>query len=319
MNPPPSTDETVSVVVPTYGRSALFEDALRSIDSQTYGDIELIIVDDHSPEPATPRVEALDLALDEVRCLRHEENRGASAARNTGIRAATGDIVAFLDDDDLWDPPYLARVVEAFADPDVGLVSVGARMVDDDGNRIGVSRPSFSDDPLEDLLDGTRPGSFSRFAVRASAIDAVGLLDERLPSWQDWEWQFRFARHCRFAAVPDLLVSYRLGSHEQLSDDFERRRDVSYPVMLERHREAVARRGRGDERRFLGLLARSLAASALHNGAYLSGVRWLLRAVRHDPTAADLYLYLVAAAGGPVTYRPLRWLKRSVGTGVALS
>ena len=313
MGTPSRAETPVSVVVPTYGRSDLLEDALRSIEAQTYPEVELIVVDDYSPIPVEHLIADMDLSIDEVRCLRHEENRGANAARNTGIQEASGDVIAFLDDDDRWDPSYLARVVAAFDDPDIGLVSAGARVIDADGNRIGVHRPSFTPDPMEDLLDGALVGSFSRFAVRASAVDEVGLLDERLPSWQDWEWQFRFARQYRFAAVSEPLVTHRHGDHEQITDDFEQRRDVSYPVLLERNREAIASRSLRDERRFLGVLARSLAASALHNGAYLSGICWLLRAVRHDPTGVEAYVYLAAAAGGPITYRPLRWLKRSFG------
>jgi glycosyltransferase involved in cell wall biosynthesis len=309
--PPDERTPLVSVVLPTYGRPEYVLDAIRSVGEQTYSPVELVVVDDHSPEPVAPVVRELDVDVASVECIRHGENRGANAARNTGIRAASGELLAFLDDDDRWTPRYLERAVRAFDDPHVGLVTVGARVVDEEGRTRNEFIPrAFSDDPLDDLLDGALVGSFSRFVVRASVVRDAGALDERLPSWQDWEWQFRLARHCRFAAVPEALVIRRFGSYGQITDDFEKRRDVSYPLFVQAHREAIANRSPADERRFVALLSRSLAASAMHTGRYRAALRYLLRALRHDPRATETYLYLAAALGGPLTHRPLQRLKR---------
>lgn len=96
MGAPPA----VSVVIPTYDRAAVLPRAIDSVLGQTVEDLELLVVDDGSTDRA-PDVVA-GYADDRVRCLRHEQNRGASAARNSGIEAASGDYVAFLDSDDEW-------------------------------------------------------------------------------------------------------------------------------------------------------------------------------------------------------------------------
>jgi glycosyltransferase involved in cell wall biosynthesis len=307
----------VSVVVPTYGRPEFVVDAVRSVARQTHDRLELLVVDDCSPRPIAPVLEDVDTGgLVRSTCLRHEQNRGANAARNTGIRASEGDVVAFLDDDDRWEPTVAERYVETFRarGPDVGVVTVGVRVVNESGTQIGELRPAIRDDPLEELLDGTLVGSFSRFAVRRSVVDDVGLPDPELPSWQDWEWQFRLARRCRFASVDEPLVVRTEGSHDQITDDFVERRDVSYPRLLERHREPIAERlGRRGERRFVALLSRALAASALGSGRYGSAVRYLLRSLRHDPTQTKTYLYLAVALGGPLTNRVGRRMKRRLG------
>jgi glycosyltransferase involved in cell wall biosynthesis len=307
-------DPLVSVVVPTYGRPEFVDDAVRSVAEQTYDRVELLLVDDHSPEPVAPVLERVDTSeLARAECIRHEENRGANAARNTGIRTSEGEILAFLDDDDRWEPTVAARYAETFCErgPEVGLVTVGVRVEDGSGARIGELRPAVEGDALEDLLAGKLVGSFSRFAVRRSVVADAGLPDERLPSWQDWEWQFRLARHCRFASVPEPLVVRAEGSHDQITDDFIERREVSYPRLLDRHREAIAdRRGRRGERRFVALLSRTLAASALGSGRYVSALRYLLRSIRHDPTQTQTYLYLGVALGGPLTNRIGRRVKR---------
>lgn len=304
----------VSVVVPTNGRPDFLLGALRSIGDQTYDPIELIVIDDGSPQPVEPLLDDIDTArFDRVEWLRNEENRGANAARNKGIQTASGEIIAFLDDDDRWTPTVVERYVEAFEDggQSVGVVTVGVRTVDEHGTQIGVALPSIEGDALDALLDGVLVGSFSRFAVRADVIEAAGPLEERLPCWQDWEIQFRLAFHCDFAAISEPLVVRTRGEHNQISDDFEQRRDVAYPMLLQRHRRAIrVERGSRAERRFVALLSRSLAFSALETDRYREAFRYLYRSLRHDPYALRTYLYVALASGGPVTFETARRVKR---------
>ncbi|WP_396613380.1 glycosyltransferase family 2 protein (plasmid) [Haloferax sp. S1W] len=307
-------DPLVSVVIPTYGRPEFVTDAVQSVATQSYSRIELLVVDDHSPEPVAPTLERVDTSrLVRTVVLRHDENRGANAARNTGIRESGGDIIAFLDDDDWWQPTVVEQYVETFREspPDVGLVSVGVRVEDTAGRQIGAHRPNFDGDPLDILLRGTLVGSFSRFSVTRDVVEKAGLPDELLPSWQDWEWQFRLARHCKFASVSEPLVVRTEGTHEQITDDFEERRDVSYPRILARHRDAIAaERGRRGERQFVALLSRTLGTSALHAGRYSTAISYLLKSLRSDPTQLQTYLFLVVALGGPLTNRYGRQVKR---------
>ena len=90
----------VTVVIPTFNRADLLPRAVRSVLDQTYRPLELIVVDDCS-EDATPLVLAPWTANEEMRVIRHEKNQGVSAARNSGIRAGRGELIAFLDSDDL--------------------------------------------------------------------------------------------------------------------------------------------------------------------------------------------------------------------------
>ena len=92
----------VSVIVPTFQRPEFLQAALGSVLRQTVKDFEVLVVDDGSAMDLAPLVNALDDGR--IRYLRHESNRGEAAARNTGIRGARGDYLAFLDDDDEWFP-----------------------------------------------------------------------------------------------------------------------------------------------------------------------------------------------------------------------
>src|SRR4051794_16973581 len=99
----------VSVIVRAYNRGYIIREAIASILCQTYTNFELILVDDGSHDD-TPQVVS-EFQDDRVRYIRHETNRGVSAAGNTGMRAATGEVIAHLDSDDVWRPEMLSRLI----------------------------------------------------------------------------------------------------------------------------------------------------------------------------------------------------------------
>lgn len=306
----------VSVVIPTYGRTKYLQEAVQSVVDQTYSRVEIVVVDDHSPEPVRPQLEpSWSGNVASIRTIRHDENRGANAARRTGIDAARGDLVGFLDDDDYWEPSLLTRVVETFrsAGSDVGVVTVGTRFIDERGRRIGSDVPRASGRITEQLLRGSAKGcSFTQFTVRKSVVSEAGLPDPRLPSWQDREWHIRLSQHCRYESIPAILVTRRYAAHDQITDQYEKKRDVSYRLMLEKHRALAATFGTSCERRFVANLTQTLGFSALRNGYYRESVRQLVRSLRQDPTLRSTYLYLLVALGGPYMYRPARRLKNAL-------
>ena len=118
---------TISVIVPTYNRGHLLERALRSVLTQTHQQLELIIVDDGSVDNTADVVSTYD-ADSRVRYIRHQDNLGSSVARNTGIRHAQGEYIAFLDSDDEWLPTKLEKQMLLFqygSLPRLGAVNCG--------------------------------------------------------------------------------------------------------------------------------------------------------------------------------------------------
>jgi len=112
----------ISVIIPTYNRPEFTARAVRSALAQTHRDLEIIVVDDGSKDTVSAAAWGED---PRVRMLRHETNRGVGAARNTGVRAARGEVVAFLDSDDYWLPEKLASQMELFTrQPDAANVVV---------------------------------------------------------------------------------------------------------------------------------------------------------------------------------------------------
>ena len=291
----------VSVILPTYDRPERLADAVESVATQRYGQIELIVVDDASPSPVEPVVAAAAPPSLQWRVVHHDQNRGANAARNTGIDAANGELLTFLDDDDEWLPDKLDSQLSAFRDggDDVGVVLVGQQFVKD-GEETVVRCPDVGSNATRGLLTDGVGGSFSTLAVRRSVVKAAGRPDERLPAWQDREWLVRLSRHCEFATVQRPLIIRRIGDYDQISDLFEPKRDITYPVFLERYSDLAAEYG--VERRFKACLAQHLSRAALITGYYCDARRFAAKAIRLDPSLISAYVDLGLSFGGNYTY-----------------
>lgn len=219
---------TATVVITTYNRAHLIGRSIQSVLNQTYQDFELIVVDDASTDNTREVVESFKSSL--IRYVRHAENKGGNAARNTGIREAKGEYIAFLDSDDEWLPKKLEKQVECFVkSPD----SVGAvyclhhtRKEDSFGN-IQIEKASLSDmmrgDVYKCLLNGWCPSSTSLFMLPMHVFEKVGVFDESLPSFQDYDYWIRVAQHYEYDFIEEYLAIKYQHPSSQVGKDYENR------------------------------------------------------------------------------------------------
>jgi glycosyltransferase involved in cell wall biosynthesis len=168
------------------------------------------VVDDCSTDGTEQAVRSF--ADDRIRYIRHDRNRRVSAARNTGIRCARGEYVAFLDDDDEWLPAKLEIELEVFrsSDPEVGLVYAGMLVLDDGGRVVRARTEKASGWVYDALLDHNFIGSPSRIMVKKQVLDRVAGFDETFFNYEDWELCLRVARVSKIAPVPWCLVKRHL-------------------------------------------------------------------------------------------------------------
>lgn len=214
----------VSIVIPTFNRGTYLRRALMSVLRQTYEDFEVIVVDDHSSDDTPQRVREIEDSR--VKFLRHTSNRGASAARNTGVRAATGHFIAFLDSDDEWLPEKLDRQVRCFeqADSRVGLVYTGAVVVGPKGERLTLL-PQVCGEALPALLrSNCIVGGTSSPMLRSEALQRIGGFDEALPARQDHDCWVRIGQlyQIAYVAEPQVLIHQPAGL-ERISSSWDRR------------------------------------------------------------------------------------------------
>jgi glycosyltransferase involved in cell wall biosynthesis len=196
----------VSVVMPTHNRARELPRSIRSVLSQTFGDFELLIVDDASTD-ATPEVVAR-FRDPRIRYIRNELNVGGAEARNIGIRASRGTLVAFQDSDDEWRCQKLETSIGAL-DEDPALQGVFSSFWEICGRRARyvpeVEPPPEGSGMQHALLWGNFVGT-PTVVVRRSALEEVGGFDPNMPRYQDWDLFLRLAAVGRFMFIPEPLV-----------------------------------------------------------------------------------------------------------------
>lgn len=204
-----SAKRCISVVVPTRNRPDTLRQALASIRAHEADDVTFeILVGDNGDDPRTREV----CAEFGAQHLPVAEN-GAGAARNAGLKAATGELIAFLDDDDVWKDNHIRPHLAVFdARPEIEAVMARVMAVDDDLREIAGPWPwtvcAEGDDGVRDMLSGYYP-QIGATMVRASVRDAVGAFDVSLLGDQDWDWQLRVARRRATAYIADACVLFR--------------------------------------------------------------------------------------------------------------
>lgn len=194
----------VSIIVPAYNAASTLLQTLDSLLNQTYRDYEVVLVDDGSTD-ATRRLAEAYCANPRMRVVR-QSNRGAAAARNTGIAAARGRYIGFCDADDMWHPQKLATHVEHLdANPDIGVSFSATTLVDEEDRPLGqFQRPKLHNISAAHLFKRNPVGTVSTVVARREALEEVSyrpyhendrdwVFDEQLQAFDDFECWLRMA------------------------------------------------------------------------------------------------------------------------------
>jgi len=278
----------VSVVVATRHRPEMLMRAVSSIFGQSYpGELECLVIFDQS-EPAPLPVEVP--AGRKLRVLTNTRKPGLAGARNTGITAAAGTVIAFCDDDDSWLPDKLTRQVELLTRSAGDFVACGVRIhySDHAAVRIPPARTGF-DQLARDRVTALHP---STFVIRRSALDDIGLVDEEIPGsyGEDYDLLLRAARRAPVLAVRQPLVDVLW--HEQ-SFFAERWQTISDALRYMLAKYPELRADPAGRARIDGQIAFAEAALARRREA----CRFSWQALRVNPAERRAYLALAVAAG----------------------
>ena len=217
----PAEGPLVSVVMPTHNRETMVRRAIGSVLGQTYRNLELIVVDDASEDGTADVVASYNSP--HVRYFRHEENRGASAARNTGIERSRGEYIAFLDDDDEWLPTKLELQVPILdaASAEVAMVYCWMDYFDGQGQLVGETHPRLRGKVFGQMLDRPRIGGCPTLLVRREVFQQVGGFDEELPRGNDGDFMRRVCLRYAVDLVPAVLVRVHVDHGRQRITRFD--------------------------------------------------------------------------------------------------
>lgn len=286
---------TFSVIIPTHNRARLISRAIRSVLSQTFQDFELLIVDDVSTD-ATKEVVA-SFRDKRIIYIRREDNGGAAAARNTGIRYAKGKYISLLDDDDEYLPEFLEKMNQKFesSPQGVGFGWCGVRWVSDtsDGEkemrREGIWQPKFEnrEHAYLSFLRSRRVGTNYGLTIRKSCFGVVGFFDESMKKAEDTDFLIRMVRQFDFCVVPSVLVKVHRHAGPRLTT-YDAKMANSYERIIEKNNEALLKHPR-----LSAVLHYKTGWLYYHAGNKKHGRQFMLRAIRMNPAELKIWLGLL--------------------------
>lgn len=235
----------VSIIIPTYNRANLLPNAIESVLGQGYPNTEIIIVDDGSTDDTQNVLEQFAGRINVV----IQENKGASAARNHGIRLSKGDIIAFLDSDDLWLPTKLERQVAILqsADPTIPCCLCNIRLAYSDGRTgssfdLSLIKPSIEEGLWLNVLEvlASRFILFNQsVAIRREALVKVGGFDESYKYMEDHDLAMRLALLGSWAFIREPLVIWNQGTIDSLTKQAETERMNVYKTIVDMYQKIV--------------------------------------------------------------------------------
>jgi len=212
-------DPKVSIIIPTYNRVNVITRAIKSVLGQTYQNFELIVVDDGSNDNTGKKVKNFNDSRINYIC--HEENKGGSAARNTGIQVAKGEYIAFLDSDDEWLPQKIEKQVEIL-DKDEGIGAVFTdRKIMPSGRIKKIKLPKNKKKQLKKIYRKNFLGGCSVVMVRKRVFSKIGMFDINLPSSQDFDMWIRLLIYYNIEVLNEVLVIIHCPSSKRITKNID--------------------------------------------------------------------------------------------------
>jgi glycosyltransferase involved in cell wall biosynthesis len=276
----------ISVIIPTYNRAQFIRRAIKSVLLQSFGDYELIVIDDASSDQTQQILEHMNDKR--IKIIRHEKNKGAPAARNTGIMASKGEYIGFLDDDDEWLPDKLKEQLKLFetSGNEAGLIYSGFYYVSGRNNRILSNiTPIKKGNLYPDLLRRNILGSPTPL-VKRNCFDKAGLFDEKLPSCQDWDMWIRISKYYKFDFVPDALSKVYVHG-KQISLDLNAKIEAR-EKLIEKYRNDLT-----EDPTVLSYHLKRLGVLHCISGNSKKGLKYFISSLKLLPFQRDCYMHIL--------------------------
>jgi glycosyltransferase involved in cell wall biosynthesis len=213
----------VSVIIPTHNRPKLLEKSVQSVLGQTYPVFEIIVIDDGLMDRARSMTESFGDSR--IVYIAHEREKGGGAARNTGIKYAQGDIIAFLDDDDEWIPEKLEIQMNHFSGTSsaVGFCFSAVENIYSDRREV-TQVPDGLNDYFETALSLFKAFLTVTLLIKKEVFDDIGYFDETLPSHQETDLVLRISKKYKGLGINRPLVKVNMKTdHERTGSSIKRR------------------------------------------------------------------------------------------------
>lgn len=268
----------VSVIIPNYNYATYISKTIESVLGQTYKNVEIIVVDDESKDDSLAVLEAFGGRIKVIA----QKNQGVSLARNNGAAAASGELVAFLDADDMWLPTKLERQVEMILnDAEIGLVHCSMTYIDIEDKPLGEMTDGMGGHVAGEILRfrrGVVIGAGSTSLVPKAIFDEVGGFDPRMSTAADWDFSYRIASRYKIGFVTERLVLYRMHGSNMHGNVAAMEHDMILSL-----NNAFAHGAAGSGREGYGNVYKTLAGSYFRSGNFPAFLRTAALGVYYRP------------------------------------
>lgn len=296
----------VSVIIPVYNGSRYIASAIESVFSQSYQNIEIIVVNDGSRDDTYEKIKPY---LDRLKYI-YQKNCGASAARNKGIMNSAGEYVAFLDHDDIWLPEKIKTQIKYMSEhPEIGMVHSGCGFIDSDGKHldginwaIGIEGKCFKELFIKNRI--MMPTAF----IRKTCFNKIGLFAEDIRYCDDRELWMRLSREFPIGYINKLLAYYRIHDSNMTRNKIEHLnyRLKMYKKMLRMYPDTWTTVGKSDVIKCLFNNTYSLADLCYKSDNYLKAVLYYLKALLLSPLEFFLKRF------SPEKANSIKWYKYKI-------
>jgi glycosyltransferase involved in cell wall biosynthesis len=309
-----SASPLVSVIIPAYNREKFIGRAIKSVLTQTFSDLEVIVVDDCSTDGTAGLASEFSHTDNRVHLIRQQSNAGAQAARYRGIQVARGAYIGFLDSDDEWLPQKLEKQMVLFerGSGDLGVVYGGFTQVYSDGRSSVNVIPFARGEIYMNALSGWI-ADMNTLLVRREEFEKLGRLNETVRAFQEWAFCIQLAKHCNFDFVPEPLAIYNIHGSTSISTNLlvnaQGYLDVINLFKLEIETE----------------VGKSVLASHYHTAGrlftkaddYIDAQDCFWRAINIRPFTMEYWMHMFFARLGSGYYPKAARLKRWIGALIA--
>jgi len=280
----------VSVVIPTYNRAHLICRAIQSVLDQTYQNLEIIVVDDCSTDNTEEIVK--DFKDERIRYIQHNENKGASAARNTGIKASQSEYIAFQDSDDEWFSDKLEKQIIAFynSSPEVGVVYSGFYIVEAD-KKIYIPNDDHVIQKEENIHSELLKGNFvgtPTVLIKRECFENAKYFNEHIPALEDWDLWIEISKyyHFKYINLP-LVYAYSTLNSVNLN---QKNMLKAYEIILENYLDEFSKNKKELSKHYF-----FIAVDLCSNDDLKNGKAYLIKAIKanHLNIGAILRLFIV--------------------------
>lgn len=272
----------VSVIITTYNRSDILPRAIDSVLSQTYENIEIILVDDCSGDNTKEIIE--NNYKGKLKYLINEKNVGLAASRNVGINHSKGDFVSFLDDDDEILPTKIEKQVNMFLnDRDLGVAYCGSDRVYEN-YKLNI-KPEHKGNILRHALRYPL-NTIHSLLIRREILLTIGLFSEELHSYEDWDLWIRLAMCAKFDFVNEYLVIYHIHGN-QMTFDLNKKIE-HHTVIFQKYYDIISS--------YQGLTHwhyRKLLSRCMLSDRYDEAFNYILKSLKSNPSDPISYLHFV--------------------------